>query len=327
MSFIRLMTFLIAALVGLFAFAATITAQEFPLRIQHKFGTTVISEPPERVATLDYGGADNVLALGLQPLTVRAWFGPYESHLWPWAQDLAEADPVPIQAPFDFEAIAKTDPDVILAFRSGITREEYERLTRIAPVVAVPEGRGDWDLGWREQAELAGRALGRSGRARRLIDAVERSIEDVAAEHPEWSDNTFAMLTWWDGSVLLYSDTDSSVRIVENLGLAVHPRVRELSVPDQSSFTISQEILPDLDADVIFWWAVPENIPVIDALPARRLMRAPDEGREIILSTEGLANGALANGSLLSLPVAIDVLTPMIEAAMDGNPNTAVPDQ
>ncbi len=38
----------------------------------------------------------------------------------------------------DFEAVADSHPDVILAAYSGLTKEDYETLSKIAPVVAEP---------------------------------------------------------------------------------------------------------------------------------------------------------------------------------------------
>jgi iron complex transport system substrate-binding protein len=323
MTLTRLYTLMLGSLALILGTATLAPAQEFPLTIDTKFGPAVIAAPPERVATIDYAGADNVLALGFQPLTVRAWFGPEDS-LWPWTRPLTAQPPVVIAGELDFEAIAATEPDVILAMRSGITDGDYARLAAIAPVIAVPPGAGDWDLTWQEQAMLVGRALGREAEAEAQIAALTDAIAATGPANPDWAGRTFAMLTWWNGSVYVYTVTDSSVRIVEGMGLTPHPRVRDLSMAGQSSVTISEEILPEIDADVIFWWAVPENIPVIEGLAARTTMRASAEGREIILPTDSLVNGALANGSLLSLPVAIDLLTPMIAAAIDGDPATPV---
>ncbi len=36
-------------------------AQDVPLTIEHKFGTTVIEQEPERVASLDFNGADRLM--------------------------------------------------------------------------------------------------------------------------------------------------------------------------------------------------------------------------------------------------------------------------
>lgn len=298
-------------------------AQDFPLTIHHNFGEAVIPVAPQRVATVDYAGADNVLALGFQPLTARMWFGPYDNALWPWASAQATGDPVVLNDPLDFEAIAATNPDVILALRSGITGEDYAKLTAIAPVVAVPAGRGDYDLTWDEQAMLAGRALGQEAKALELVAGVKAQIAQVAADHPDWAGKTFAMLTWYDGAVGLYSATDSSVKLLEQLGLTIHPEVAALSQEGEFYISISQEILPDLDADVIVWYAEP-GAAEIDAITARKSMRASAEGREVFLGLDSPVNGALSHGSLLSLPEAVTLLAPMLDAALDGNPETPV---
>lgn len=41
-------------------------AQEFPLTLEHKFGTTVIPAKPEVVASVDYAGAEVGGATGLE---------------------------------------------------------------------------------------------------------------------------------------------------------------------------------------------------------------------------------------------------------------------
>lgn len=301
-------------------------AQDFPLTIDTAFGQVTIPEAPERVATVDYAGADNVLALGFQPLTVRKWFAPYPNELWPWAQALASAEPVVLEGDLDFEAIAATDPDVILAFRSGITAEDFARLNAIAPTVAIPPGRTDYDLDWIEQAERAALALGKADEAAAQIAAIEAQLAQTVAANPEWQGKTFAMLTWWEGTVGLYTPGDSSVKFIEELGLTVHPAAVALSQPDTYYVEISQEMLPELDADVIFWWA-PADSPEIAAVVARQSMRAVAEGREIFLSQTSQANGALANGSLLSQPVAIQAIAERLDAALDGNPATPVPQE
>lgn len=299
-------------------------AQEYPLSIENKFGTTVIPAQPERVATVDYAGADNVLALGFQPLTARKWFGPYDNALWPWAQVLSTEDPSLLEGDLNFEQIAGTNPDIILALRSGITKADYDKLSLIAPVVAVPPGRGDYDLDWVEQAELAAMALGRSQEAATQIAEIRAAVQSAAEEHPDWQGKTFAMMTYWDGSVGLYSATDSTVNFISSFGLTIHPKVVELSAPGEFYITLSEEILPDLDADVIFWYA-PVDSPDIAGLVARKTMRAAAEGREIFLSLESLTNGAMSHGSLLSQAEAVKRITPMIEAAIDGDPATKVP--
>ncbi len=306
------------------ASSAPVLSQQFPLTIETKFGTTVIAEQPERVATLDYAGVDNVLALGFQPLTARAWLGPYDNQVWPWAQALSTQDPAILEGDLNFEQIAGTNPDVILALRSGITQDDYDKVSLIAPVVAVPPERGDYALDWIEQAELAGLALGRSQQAATRIAEIETAVKETVSAHPEWEGKTFAMLTYWDGAIGLYSEGDSSVKFISSLGLSVHPTVKELSKPGTYYTTISEELLPELDADVVFWWASADS-PEIAGLVARQTMRAVAEGREVFLALDSQTNGAISYGSLLSLPEAIIRVSEKVEAAIDGDPATAIP--
>lgn len=304
--------------------AGPVLAQDYPLTIRNKFGETVIEAAPQRVATLNYGGADNVLAFGFQPLSVREWFGPYENTVWPWARDLLTGEPVVLSGTLDLEKIAAIAPDVIIATRSGITEAEYEKLSAIAPVVAVPPGHEDYDLNWRDRALLTGQALGRIDAAQDAMARVDRTLEALHEDHPDWAGKTFALMTYYDGSLGLYTPTDSSVQFFIDMGLTLHPRVAEISPEGQFYTSISEEVLPELDADVIFWFASP-GMAEIEALAPRRAMRAPREGREVYLTLTSEANGALSYGSVLSLIEATRSLAPMIDAALDGDPATEVP--
>lgn len=316
--------FPVAALGLAVIFAQPLQAQEYPLSIETKFGTSVIESQPQRVATVDYAGTDDILALGFQPLTARYWFGDYDNSIWPWAQPYLTDEPEVLRGNLNFEQIAATDPDVIIAIRSGITDEEYDRLSQIAPVVAVPPGMGDYELTWDQRAMVVGRALGKEDEAAARVAAIRDRLAEVAAAHPGWAGTTFAMATFWDGSVGLYSAGDSGTSLIASMGLQVPDAVKDLSVPGEYYVTLSQEMLPVLDQDVLFWYTTADNMAGIDGLELRPLMRAYKEGREVMLPDTSMSSGALSYGSLLSLPAAIDALVPQIEAAADGDPATAV---
>lgn len=119
---------------------------QFPITIEHAFGNTTIDSKPERVATIAWANHDVALALGVVPVGFSAAnYGVQDdSGLLPWTakklQELGvtEQNVFHDTAGIDFEAISDTNPDVILAAYSGITQEEYETLSQIAPVVAYP---------------------------------------------------------------------------------------------------------------------------------------------------------------------------------------------
>lgn len=317
---LRIATASIAALVST---APALAETEYPLTIEHKFGTSVIPEQPQRVATVDYAGGDNLLALGYQPLTVRYWFGEYDNGVWPWAQPLLTSEPEVIRGELNYEQIAETRPDVILAIRSGISQEDYEQLSKIAPVVAVPKGVGDFSLTWDERARLVGRVLNKEADVEARIEDIRARMAEVDEAHPEWDGKTFAMATYWNG-VGVYSAEDAGVRFIENLGLEVKPAIEDMTDKGEFYISLSEEQLPVIDADVLFWYSSDEARKQIDALALRPQLDVYKEGREIFLPTNSQRNGALSYGTLLSIPVAIERLTPLIERAIDGDPATEV---
>ncbi|MDP1069349.1 ABC transporter substrate-binding protein, partial [Klebsiella pneumoniae] len=64
---------------------------------------------------------------------------------------------------FDYEAIADAQPDVILGAYSGMTQEQYETLSKIAPVVAYPDIA--WGTTWQQMTLTDAQALGRESQA------------------------------------------------------------------------------------------------------------------------------------------------------------------
>ncbi len=105
---------------------------DFPITIEHAFGETVIPEKPENVATIAWSNQDVPLALGvsLVGFPAASWGVEDGSGMLEWtkaAVDELGAEPVLFDETdgLDFDAIANTQPDVILAAYSGITEEEY----------------------------------------------------------------------------------------------------------------------------------------------------------------------------------------------------------
>ena len=130
---------------------------QYPITISHAYGETVIESKPERIVTLGWGNQDTVLALGVVPVGVSAAnYGYVTEHgLHEWTDEafasLGESNPNVFDDTdgFDYEAISDAAPDVILAAYSGMTEEEYETLSAIAPVVPFEETA--WKTSWREQ--------------------------------------------------------------------------------------------------------------------------------------------------------------------------------
>lgn len=318
MRFSFLLAFLVASL-----FSGALA--DYPLTIDHKFGTTLIENRPERVVTLDYNGADNLLALGVQPVAIRYWYGDYPKTVWPWAESLVEGDPEVLKGELNFEQIAATNPDVIIAVWSGISAEDYGRLSLIAPVVAVPEGMGDYAMPWDQQALTVGRVLGQEAEARSRVDQIKQQLSLAAQNNPDWQGKTIAVAAAWEGTVGAYTSQDIRPLLLGELGFVTPEEIDNRIEGNDFWVTFSLEDLRPLDTDVLVWISADGQYDWIQSLVARPFLDVVKEGREVFLGVE--MTGAFSHATLLSLPYAIERLVPALEAALDGDPNTHADDR
>ncbi|MFE3838607.1 ABC transporter substrate-binding protein [Pseudogemmobacter sonorensis] len=306
---------ILAALVLLLA-AAPVLAQDFPLTIRHKFGETVIPARPGRIASVDFAGADDLLALGIQPVTVRDWYGGFEGGLWPWAAALSTGSPAILRGEINYEQIAAQDPDLIVALWSGIGAADYERLSRIAPVVAVPEGVGDFSLPWEVRAELTGRATGREAEALAQVAAIRARMAAIAGAHPDWQGRTASVAWFIGGGLGAYTAQDVRVQILGALGLSMPARLAGQTGGDGFSLPLSEEAIGILEADLILWTVPDGDLAAPERVVTRPFLQTSKAGREVFSGK--LLTGAMSHASLLSLPYALDRLEPAIEAALAG---------
>ena len=147
------------------------------------------------------------------------------------------------------EAIAALQPDLILAVYSGISEDQYEVLSGIAPVIAFPETA--WDTSWQDTITITGQAMGKPVEAEALVAELEQFIIDETARYPELSGTTFAAIAEWNGEINVYGDLDSRVKFLADAGLVSAPSVAELASGQDLYFTLSFENLDTLTSDVL----------------------------------------------------------------------------
>ncbi|MGH2381206.1 MAG: iron-siderophore ABC transporter substrate-binding protein [Candidatus Limnocylindria bacterium] len=301
-------------------------AAAFPVVIEHRYGNTEISEAPQRVVTVGFSDHDTVVALGVQPVGVREWYGGHPHATWPWATDeLGEATPEVLPSgELDFEQIAALRPDLILGAYSGLIAEEYETLSAIAPTVAQSADHADYATPWQEMARTIGRALGREEQLEALIADVEDRFAAAREAHPEWDGlRAVAAYSFEPGTYGVYGPGDPRTEFLGELGLAFPEEVGAV-VPEEQFFgTISAEQLELLDHDLLVWFTLTDaERPALEELGVYQALDVAGEGRDIFLGGDSPLSGALSFASVLSLPYALDELVPRIEAAVDGDPAT-----
>jgi iron complex transport system substrate-binding protein len=298
----------------------------FPVTIEHKFGSTTIESEPTRVVTVGFTDQDALLALDVVPVGIRDWYGEQPFATWPWAIDrLGDAEPAVLSSTeLNFEQISSLDPDLIVGLSSGMSESDYATLSDIAPTIAQSDEYIEYGTPWDVGTITIGEAVGKGAEAEALVADVQAQLEQVAADHPDWEGQEVAVgYVLSETEIGAYANGDARPRLLAELGLVTPAEFDELA-GDQFYSAFSYEEIGRLDRDLLMWVAGDaETMARIESNPLRSQLAAATEGREIFLGP--IEAGAFSFSSPLSLPYLLDVLVPQIDAALDGDPGTAVP--
>ena len=131
----------------------------------------------------------------------------------PWADEAAgDAAPEVLNMTFgalNYEAILALEPDVISAIDSGITEEEYESLSQIAPTIAQSADYVDFGTPWQDTVLTVGQVLGQSDDAEALVAEVEGQIEAAREANPQFDGKTVSVSYKLPGIYGYYTAQDS----------------------------------------------------------------------------------------------------------------------
>lgn len=308
--------------------AAAGAAAAFPVTIKHKLGTTTIEKKPERVATVAWANHEVPLALGIVPVGMaKANFGDDDNDgVLPWVAEKLKTLGGPAPVLFDendginFEAVADTNPDVILAAYSGLTQQDYDTLSNIAPVVAYPEA--PWATAWRDTIRLESRALGLAAEGDALIAGFEKDMAAAAAKQPQLAGKSVMFMTHIDPTDLskvgFYTTHDTRAQFFTDLGLKVPAGVEKLSAgTDKFTLTQSAEQLQVFDdVDIIVAYGDDKLLAAAQADPLLSKIPAVERGSVVMLSGS-TPLGTAANPTPLALPFVLDDYVAMLAKAAD----------
>ncbi|MBW0255673.1 iron-siderophore ABC transporter substrate-binding protein [Cellulomonas sp. PS-H5] len=300
-------------------------SDEFPITIEHAFGTTTLDEAPERVATVNWANHEVPLALGVVPVGMAAAnFGDDDGNgLLPWVEEKLEElggeEPVLFDETdgIDFEAVADTAPDVILAAYSGLTQEDYDTLSEIAPVVAYPEE--PWATSWRDMILVNAAGMGMEAEGEELVAELEGEITDTVAAHPGLEGVSTMFLTHVDttdlSTVNFYTANDTRAAFFADLGLSTPAAVEEASASGEFSGSVSAEQV-DLfdDVELIVTYGDQALVDTLKADPLLSQMPAVANDAIVFLDGSGPL-GTAANPTPLSISWVLDDYVTMLADA------------
>ncbi|WP_375423032.1 ABC transporter substrate-binding protein [uncultured Friedmanniella sp.] len=301
----------------------------YPVTVKHAFGETTIPAAPTRVATVSWVNADVALALGVVPVGMpKDEYGGNAAGSTPWKDTALAAlgaaigtEKAPAQYSeadgVNFNAIATATPDVILAAYSGLTKEDYDKLSKIAPVVAYPEVA--FGTSWQDSTTLIGQALGRGAQAADLIATTEKTITDKAAAYPQLKGLSFIYgnLDPAKGGISIYTANDNRPRFLTSLGMTQAPVVAKNTKNAAFYFDWSAERADELASDVFATW-VPDSASAdkISTDPLLGQIPAVKRGA-LVADSDNTLTLAISASSPLSLPWALDTFLPQLGAAAD----------
>ncbi|SDH58147.1 iron-siderophore ABC transporter substrate-binding protein [Microbacterium pygmaeum] len=303
------------------------SAEGYPITIESALGTATLTEKPERVATVNWANHEVPLALGVVPVGMAAAnFGDDDGDgLLPWVserlEELGAETPVLFDETdgIDFEAVADTNPDVILAAYSGLTQEDFDTLSEIAPVVAYPDA--PWSTSWRDVIEVNAAGMGMAAEGEQLVADIEDEIAASVAEYPQLEGKSTMFLTHIDpadlSEVSFYTSNDTRSAFFEDLGLATPKSVQEASASGEFSGTVSAEQVDTFeDVDLIVTYGDGDLVATLEGDPLLSQMPAVRNGAIVALDGSGPL-GTAANPTPLAISWVLDDYLALLAEAAD----------
>lgn len=209
------------------------------------------SAPPEesgqKIASLSIHVTNNLLALGIQPAgsVVGGKVGDFLPHV---ADQLKGTEKLGEAKDVNMEALLALEPDLILVDKE-FAGQDLSKYEGIAPVEVI-----DLDQGtWRDHLTQLGKLLDRESEASTFIEDYDQKAQQVKSTLPDTIKSGTAMAIRINAKELRVFTTDRPLGpiLFDDLDLTPAKGIEELN-PNEPYEVISQEVLPDFEADTIF---------------------------------------------------------------------------
>lgn len=211
---------------------------------------------------------------------------------------------------------------MILASYSGLTEEDHETLSEIAPVVAYPKT--PWGTTWREMIELNSEAMGKAEEGQELISDLEGEIEEAVADHPQIQDRATMFLTHVDttdlSEVSFYTAHDTRARFFEDLGMRTPDSITAATEEtDQFALPRTAEQADAFDdVEIVVTYGGDELVEALENDPLLSQMPAVENGAVVNLPGDSPI-GTAANPTPLSISWVLDDYLSLLSEAADAS--------
>ena len=311
--------------------SASSTTSGKTISIKHVYGTTEVPADATKVATVAWANQDVLLALGIMPLgfSKQTWGVTDSSGMLPWTKEKVDeltANGAAQPKLFDDDggvkinpqAVNATKPEVILAVYSGMSKEEYETLSKIAPTVAYPKVA--WGTPWRETIAINATAVGKKTEGDTLVADLEKQVADAVAKHPQIKGKAAAFCYTAEGDATkfgYYTTADPRTAFLSDLGMKVPASVEKASKENASAFNVdvSTENADSLnDFDLIVMYGTESDLAAMQANSLLNQVRAIKNGAVAFVGNSD-PMAASTNPGPLSIPWGIEKYVGLIATA------------
>lgn len=223
--------------------AATTDSNSATRTVKTVMGDVEVPSDPQRVIVNWYIG--DVFTLGIKPVAINAW----AQETMPFYDKFAG---IPIIEKWEAEELLTYDPDLIITYDP----QDFEKLSKIAPVLVVPEG----DVQTVDRLAFLGEATGHAAEAQAAIATFETKLaeakEKLSAD--AFKDKTFSILQdWGRDSYGIFYETGSrgGTLLYEYLGLKKPAKLEQL-VKDsgEGRDSLSYEVASEYFGDYVLWF-------------------------------------------------------------------------
>ena len=274
---------------GATAPSSTQAAAATTWQVTHRYGTTTVSGPPQRVVTLGQTDHDAAIALGVVPVAVGGFLGSSYTPFRPWNSAGLTTPPPPVldMQEIAYEKVAALAPDLILAVMSGVTKEDHARLSRIAPTVAQPVDAEDWAVPYRAHTEHIGRALGKPDLATTLVDELDAAFAGARAENPQLAGRTAICAEVFGGQYAVLGASAPRTQFLADVGMTPDAMLTALAGKGYNA-PLSAEKVDLLDrVDVVVWSTDVAEEKKVFADPLVKALQTTQQGRYVLAPNGG----------------------------------------
>ena len=211
-------------------------------KLSHLLGEVCVPKTPQRLVSLDNVTLADALAVGVQPIGVSLGRQP-PNYL---AEKIDSIELLGTSEQPNLEKIYQLNPDLIVGLEL-YGESIYSQLSQIAPT-AVGEWSGYPD--WREYFNFVARVLGKENEAKMIWNKYDRRVEELKTALGDRLQDIEASFAYaCCGGISIDTENSFSGSIMKDIGIR---RPKSQAAVDGGLIILSEERIPDIDADVLF---------------------------------------------------------------------------